>query len=94
MPTERELQTLQGQIATYEDEMKTPLIVSLSEEERSEIQVLIERSQQLQGIGFSFFLFCLHVSLFIYLPSLFLLVLRYALNLPFSFLNIHYVSVD
>lgn len=40
---------MQSQITTYEDEMKTPLIVSLSEEERNEIQVLMERSQQLQG---------------------------------------------
>ena len=55
---DKELRSLQSQITTYEDEMQTPLIVSLSEEEREEIQVLIERSQQLQGKVLLFFSLC------------------------------------
>jgi structural maintenance of chromosome 3 (chondroitin sulfate proteoglycan 6) len=45
---EKEIRTLGAQISTYEEEMQTPLKLSLSDEERAEIQVLIERSQQLQ----------------------------------------------
>ena len=45
---EKELQLLKEQIVTFEEEMKSPLKVSLSNDEREEIRTLMERSQQLQ----------------------------------------------
>lgn len=45
---DKELRAMRAQITTYEEEMKTPLKLSLSEAERAEMQVLNERSQQLQ----------------------------------------------